>query len=224
MISTARSAPTRHSPDLLGGRQPVPPSSGFESPAARWRSKPETIIVNEQYWNPNAKFADIVLPATTMLERDDIGSTSRDRHIIAMKRAIDPVAEARSDYDIFTALSERLGVKDKFTEGRNASAWCAICMTSRASARASLISTCRHSKHSGRKALLEIPPPQEPSVMMRKFRADPVANKLPTRQARLKSPRPPSRRSTMRIAPDIPHGSSRPSGWAARSQRHFHCI
>jgi biotin/methionine sulfoxide reductase len=66
-----------------------------------------------------------VLPATTMLERDDIGSTSRDRFMIAMKRALDPVGEARNDYEIFSALSERLGTKQAFTEGRSSAAWLA---------------------------------------------------------------------------------------------------
>ena len=37
-----------------------------------WR-KPETIVFNEQFWTPAARMADIVLPATTSLERDDIG-------------------------------------------------------------------------------------------------------------------------------------------------------
>ena len=145
-----------------------------------WRSKPETIIVNEQYWNPNAKFADIVLPATTMLERDDIGSTSRDRHIIAMKRAIDPVAEARSDYDIFTGLSERLGTKQTFTEGRNEAAWLRH-LYDESRERAKKFDVHLPSFEAfWSEGLIEVPPPKEPAVMMRKFREDPVANKLPT--------------------------------------------
>lgn len=145
-----------------------------------WRSKPETIIVNEQYWNPAAKFADIVLPATTMLERDDIGSTSRDRHMIAMKRAIDPVAESRSDYDIFSALSERLGTKEKFTEGRSEAAWLRhMYDESRESARKFDIDLPAFEAFWS-EGMLEVPAPQEPPVMLKKFREDPVANKLPT--------------------------------------------
>ena len=149
-----------------------------------WR-RPETIVVNEQYWNANAKMADIVLPATTMLERDDIGSTSRDRFMIAMKRAIDPVGEARDDYEIFSALAERLGVKAAYTEGRTSSAWL----------RHLYDESCERARRFGLRlpsfeafwseGYVEMPPPDEPPVMLKAYRADPVANSLPTPSGRI---------------------------------------
>jgi biotin/methionine sulfoxide reductase len=144
-----------------------------------WR-KPETIIVNEQYWNASAKMADIVLPATTMLERDDIGSTSRDRFMIAMKRAIDPVGEARDDYDIFGALAERLGAKDVFTEGRGASAWLRhLYEVSRE--RAGTFGIALPSFEAfWSEGYVEIPPPEEAPVMLKRFRDDPQTHRLPT--------------------------------------------
>ncbi len=84
---------------------------------------PETVIVNEPWWSPIARHADIVFPATTTLERDDIGRASNDSHIFAMQRAVSPVGEARDDYDVFAGLAERLGVAEQFTEGRDAAAW-----------------------------------------------------------------------------------------------------
>ncbi len=47
-----------------------------------WR-RPETVVVHEQYWTAQAKFSDIVLPATTSLERGYRQRRSRrvyDRH------------------------------------------------------------------------------------------------------------------------------------------------
>ena len=85
--------------------------------------RPETVIVNEPWWSPIARHADIVFPATTTLERNDIGRASNDSHIFAMQRAISPVGEARDDYDVFSGLAERLGVAESFTEGRDAAAW-----------------------------------------------------------------------------------------------------
>jgi len=85
--------------------------------------KPETIVINEQYWTPAAKHADVVFPATTSLERDDIGSVTRERSLIAMKQATPPVGEARDDYAIFSALAARLGASERYTEGRDTRQW-----------------------------------------------------------------------------------------------------
>ncbi|MCB2093669.1 MAG: trimethylamine-N-oxide reductase TorA [Rhodobacteraceae bacterium] len=89
--------------------------------------RPETIIVNEPFWSATARFADIVLPVTTPFERNDIEIVSEysGRWIVAMPKLIEPLFEARSDYDIFAAISKRLGFADKFTEGNSEMAWIA---------------------------------------------------------------------------------------------------
>ena len=86
-------------------------------------SKPETIIVHEPWWTATAKRADIVLPATTPYEREDIGRAQGDSYLFHMPRMISPVGEARDDYQIFTDISERMGFKSEFTEGRTADSW-----------------------------------------------------------------------------------------------------
>ena len=85
--------------------------------------RPETVIVHEPWWNSVARHADIVLPATTTLERNDIGRASNDSLILAMQKAVEPVGDARNDYDIFSGIAERLGFADQFTEGRDEMAW-----------------------------------------------------------------------------------------------------
>ncbi|WP_454689044.1 molybdopterin guanine dinucleotide-containing S/N-oxide reductase [Achromobacter aloeverae] len=87
-----------------------------------WR-KPETIIVNEQYWTPTAKLADIVFPATTSLERNDIFYAQREPYVAPMKRAMAPEGESRDDYAIFSELAARLGAEETFTEGRDEMQW-----------------------------------------------------------------------------------------------------
>jgi biotin/methionine sulfoxide reductase len=84
---------------------------------------PDTIVVHEQWWTAAAKHADIVLPATTTLERNDIGAASRDRFIIAMKQAIEPVGQARSDFAILADLATRLGIEEQYSEGRDEFEW-----------------------------------------------------------------------------------------------------
>ena len=85
--------------------------------------KPDTVIVQDIWWTPAAKMADIVLPVTTSLERNDIGGSSRDRYVLAMHQAIAPQHQARNDFDIFADLAERLGYRSQFTENRDEMAW-----------------------------------------------------------------------------------------------------
>lgn len=85
--------------------------------------KPETIIANEPWWTSLARHADIVFPANTALERNDIGSAYSDKYLFAMQRAIDPVGESRSDFDIFGGLAEKFGVREAYCEGRDEMAW-----------------------------------------------------------------------------------------------------
>jgi biotin/methionine sulfoxide reductase len=86
-------------------------------------ARPDTVIVHESAWTATARHADIVLPATVTLEREDIGGSPGDPLLVAMHRAVPAYAEARDDYDIFSALAERLGIAQGFTEGRSARQW-----------------------------------------------------------------------------------------------------
>ena len=81
--------------------------------------KPDTVIVQDIWWTAAAKMADIVLPVTSSLERNDIGGSSRDRYVLAMHQAIAPQHQARNDFDIFADLAERTGYRERFTENRD---------------------------------------------------------------------------------------------------------
>ena len=85
--------------------------------------RPDTIIVHEPWWTATAKRADIVFPATTPFEREDIGRSPNDAYLFHMDRLIEPVGEARDDYEIFVELAHRLGRGEAFSEGRTAADW-----------------------------------------------------------------------------------------------------
>lgn len=87
-----------------------------------WQA-PETVIVHDIFWTPVAKYADIVFPATSALERNDIAAGTLDGYAVAMKKVADAPGEARDDREIFRALSQRFGVEEKFTEGRGEMEW-----------------------------------------------------------------------------------------------------
>ncbi|KIH97581.1 molybdopterin oxidoreductase [Streptomonospora alba] len=85
--------------------------------------RPETVVVAETHWTATARHADIVLPSTTSLERDDIGASQGDLRVRAMPRAVPPHGGARDEYDVYADLAERLGVRAEFTEGRTSAQW-----------------------------------------------------------------------------------------------------
>ena len=87
-----------------------------------WR-RPSTVIVNEPWWTPTAQWADIVFPATTALEREDICASSHDPYAHVMQAALPPQHEARSDHEIFTGLANRMSIGERFTEGRSEREW-----------------------------------------------------------------------------------------------------
>jgi biotin/methionine sulfoxide reductase len=101
--------------------------------------------------------------------------------MIAMKRAIDPVGEARDDYDIFSALAERLGTKEEFTEGRSSAAWLRhLYDEARGRALHGFGLSLPPFEAFWSEGFIELPAPDEPAVMLKAFRDDPDANPLPT--------------------------------------------
>ena len=85
-----------------------------------WR-KPRTVVVNEIYWTPTAKMADIVFPITTSFERNDIVMSGEysNMHIVPMKQAIEKLYEAKDDYQVFSDLCKAYadGLYEEYTQG-----------------------------------------------------------------------------------------------------------
>ncbi len=152
--------------------------------ALAWR-KPSTIVVHEQFWNAHAKMADIVLPATSTLERDDIGASSGEPLWVAMKAAMAAPGQARDDYAIFSALAERLGASAVFTEGRSAGQWIRH-LYDEALPRAHAAGIHAPDFDSfWTQGEYRLPHSSKPVVMFEGFRADPTANKLNTPSGRI---------------------------------------
>src|SRR5579872_640872 len=83
----------------------------------------DTLVVHELAWTATARHADIVLPCTMTLEREDIGGNANDPLLVPMQPVAAPYGEARDDYAIFADLAERLGAREAFTEGRSVRQW-----------------------------------------------------------------------------------------------------
>lgn len=98
----------------------------------------EFIVVTDIFMSETAKYADIVLPANTLLERamvwegSDVAfgyhpllrNKSPKRHIVYSQRVIEPLAESKDDFEITCELARKLGYSDHFP-WNNAEEWIA---------------------------------------------------------------------------------------------------
>lgn len=102
-----------------------------------YRTDKLEFVVNQSIWfEGEAKFADIILPACTQMERWDIsefggtggyalhGQTQMNHRVILLQhKCIEPLGESRSDFQIFLDLSVRLGLSAYFSEGQTELDW-----------------------------------------------------------------------------------------------------
>jgi trimethylamine-N-oxide reductase (cytochrome c) len=102
------------------------------------RSPTLEFILNQSIWNEGeVAYADLILPACTNFERDDISEwagcggyshhnqNQLNHRVIAMQgKCIEPLGESKSDYQIFLELAQRLGLSAYFGEAKNELLWC----------------------------------------------------------------------------------------------------
>lgn len=87
--------------------------------------KLETVVAIDYNWTATCRFADIVLPACTPYERNDIdayGSYS-NRGVIAMHKLVDPLYHSRSDFDIWTDFCKRMQRNVEYTRNMSEMQW-----------------------------------------------------------------------------------------------------
>jgi anaerobic selenocysteine-containing dehydrogenase len=78
------------------------------------------VCVHEQFMTDTAKLADIVLPATTFLEHDDIYRGGGHSFLQVTRKVIEPYAEARENHYVICELAKRLGAQHR---GFTMTAW-----------------------------------------------------------------------------------------------------
>jgi len=84
--------------------------------------KVEFSVCHEHFMTPTAAYCDVILPATTFLEREDILFPGMN-YLFYSGKAIDPPGNVKNDYDIFCELSDRLGFLDIYSEGKTSAGW-----------------------------------------------------------------------------------------------------
>lgn len=141
--------------------------------------KCEMIVVIDNHLTSSAKYADIVLPDCTASEQMDFcldASSGNMDYVIFADRAIEPRFECKNIYEMTSELAKRMGVEQRFTEGRSQEEW------------------LRHLYQQSQQEIPELPSfeefrqqgifkkqdPQGHHVAYQEFRSDPQANPLTT--------------------------------------------
>lgn len=70
-------------------------------------------VVHEQVMTPTARYADLLLPATTFLENLDVYTGYGHFYMGVAGPVIEPVGEAKSNFDFFQALALQCGYDDE---------------------------------------------------------------------------------------------------------------
>lgn len=88
-------------------------------------------VINQDCWfGGEAKYADIILPACTNLERNDLGEWAVGggytthaqignnwRVIVREQKCVEPLGESKTDYEIFQEVAKKLGLWEEYTDG-----------------------------------------------------------------------------------------------------------
>ncbi len=158
--------------------------------------RPDTVLILDHSWTATARRADIVLPATSPLEREDIMLMYRESEAVYMSRLRPPHGEARDDHAILAGLADRLGVGPAFTEGRDTEGWLRH-LWDQARTKAPGLPDFEALKAAGR---VNVPDSDVASVFLEAFIADPDAAPLATPSGKIEVA---SRRIADMALPDL---------------------
>ncbi|MFP5021723.1 molybdopterin-dependent oxidoreductase [Pseudonocardia phyllosphaerae] len=145
----------------------------------------DTFVVHDPVWTATARHADVVLPSTMTIERDDIGATNWDPLVVAMKQLVPVPGEARDDYDVFTDLAARLGHGHTFSEGRTSQEWLAHMYDRTRKALAERGDEAPEFEEFWERGELLLPRRPADGGILARFRRDPAGHPLPTESGRI---------------------------------------
>jgi trimethylamine-N-oxide reductase (cytochrome c) len=101
-------------------------NGGFRYQESLRSNEVEFFVTNHQWLENDSLFADLVLPVTTCVEEDDIVGASQIvplKHAAIQDRAVDPVGESLSDYEIALAVAKKFGVDENISLGMSVEEW-----------------------------------------------------------------------------------------------------
>lgn len=144
-------------------------------------SKCEFIVVSDTVMNDSAKYADVLLPDAMRAEQLNMSGNGYSEYYLGVcvgGPAQSPKFNCRPSYEVNAEIAEKLGVRDKFTEGKTEAEWIQSIYegtVEKQAAEGLMMPSWNEIKEGGffKKEL-------EPAIGLADFRSDPVANKLDT--------------------------------------------
>jgi anaerobic selenocysteine-containing dehydrogenase len=184
-------------------------AKGYQNP------KIEFMLAQHPWVENDCQFADIILPVTTKFENDDIGIdnfTAEFGTLYLDQKCIEPRGESKSDYEVVCAISEKLGLLEKYTGGKTVDEWirhgfeeCGI----------KHLVSWKEFKEKGHYVIPNDPDWQKHEIGLRKFAEEPDKNPLSTPTGKLEY-------YSERLAKNFPDDNERPPvpHWIERGSGH----
>jgi len=98
-------------------------NGGFETVEAHHLDKLECIIMQHPWFENDMIFSDIVLPANTMFEEEDIMAASWAANQVIwaalVKQCVKPIGESMGDWDITVEIAKKMGLENETTGGES---------------------------------------------------------------------------------------------------------
>ncbi len=95
---------------------------GNSTERAMRNPKIETIVAQHPWLENDCLYADIILPSNTFMEVDDILTNIRQGtqqpNIMIADKAIEPIGESKSDFEVVVEVGKKLGLEEALTEGK----------------------------------------------------------------------------------------------------------
>lgn len=191
-------------------------NGGNETEHALRNPKIECIVTQHPWMENDCLFSDIILPANTHFEVEDIVTNVRQgvqiHSVILCEKAIDPVGESKSNFEIVLEVAKKLGLGKKVSEEKSAED-----LKKDVYREMNLGKIMRWEEFREKQYLLYNVAEdwEDDTPGLRKFYNDPEKNPLPTPSGKLEF-------YSERLAKNFPNDKERPPipKWIERSEMH----
>jgi trimethylamine-N-oxide reductase (cytochrome c) len=190
--------------------------NGSNRMADAFRSPQIEFVLAQHPWLENdCEFADIILPACTKFELNDIGVdvfTAEYKTIFLDGKCVEPRRESKSDYEIVCAIAEKLGMLEEYTMGETEEG---LIRKGFETSGVQGMTTWEEFKEKGYYVIPTNPDWKKKDVGMRKFYEDPENNPLETPSGKLEY-------YSQRLAEHFPDDKERPPvpHWIEKGESH----